>query len=148
MARASEPSLTDLTGEAILSGAFERLRPRLLAMIERRISRKLAARIDPEGVVQEAYIRAKPRWHASSPKPADLDAWVYGQVVDRLVELVRGALGQKQDGARDVPWPDGFTAPLAERPVDSQTGPPTAPARAERAQVWPAAPEPLDDSAR
>jgi DNA-directed RNA polymerase specialized sigma24 family protein len=135
MARASKPSLTDLTGEAILAAAFDRLRLRLLAMIERRIGRKMAARVDPEGVVQDAFIRARPRWLACNPKPADLDAWVYGQVLDRLIELVRSALGPEHDVARDSPWPDGSAAPLAEHVVDSQTGPATALSRAERCEV-------------
>jgi RNA polymerase sigma-70 factor, ECF subfamily len=128
----SKTTLSFLTGEAMLAEAFERLRPRLLAMIDRRTSRKLAARLDPEGVVQEAYIRARPRWQALSPKPADLDAWVYGQVVDRLIEVVRGALGPQHDVDREVPWPDGSAAPLAEHLVDSQTGPSSAMSRAER----------------
>ena len=67
MAKISSRTLTELTEEAILSAAFERLRPRLLAMIDRRIGRKLAARVDPEGVVQEAFIRARPT--VASPDP-------------------------------------------------------------------------------
>ena len=66
--KASNKSLPDLTGEAILSGAFERLRPRLLAMIDRRIGRKLAARIDPEGVVHEALPPRPTRWQAIEPE--------------------------------------------------------------------------------
>ena len=148
MARASKPSLTDLTGEAVLSGAFERLRPRLLAMVERRVGRKLAARVDPEGVVQEAFLRARPRWQALSPKPADLEAWVYGQVVDRLIELIRGALGPERDVAREVAWPEGSAAPLAQHLVDSQTGPTTALSRAERCEVVRTALEKLDPTDR
>src|SRR4051812_26580669 len=144
MPRPSKPSLTDLTGEAILSGAFERLRPRLLAMIERRVGRRVATRVDPEGVVQEAYLRARPRWQALNPKPVDLEAWVYGQVLDRLVELVRSALGPEHDVARDIPWPEGSASPLAEHLVDSQTGPMSALSRAERAEVVLTALERLD----
>ena len=135
MPRPSRTLLTDLTGHAILSGAFERLRPRLLAMVERRVGHKVAARVDPEGVVQEAYLRARPRWQALNPKPADVDAWVYGQVVDRLIELVRAALGPQRDVSRDVGWPDGSVVPLAEKLVDSQTGPVTALSRAERCEM-------------
>ena len=144
MPRPSRSSLSDLTGEAILSAAFERLRPRLLAMIERRVGHKVAMRVDPEGVVHEAFIRARPRWQELSPKPVDLDTWVYGQVVDRLIELVRSALGPEHNVARDIPWPDGSAAPLAERLVDSQTGPTSALSRAERSEVIRAALEKLD----
>jgi RNA polymerase sigma-70 factor (ECF subfamily) len=144
MAKGSKPSLTDLTGEAILSGAFDRLRSRLLAMVERRVSRKLAMRIDPEGVVQDAYIRARSRWQALSPKPADLDVWVYGQVIDRLTERIRSVLGPEQNVDRDIPWLDGSAAPLAERLADSQTGPTSALSRAERCEVVREALEKLD----
>jgi hypothetical protein len=42
----SKPTVSFLTGEAILAEAFQHPRPRLVAMINRRISSKLAARID------------------------------------------------------------------------------------------------------
>jgi RNA polymerase sigma-70 factor (ECF subfamily) len=100
-------------------------------MIDRRIGRKLSTRVDPEGVVQESFIRAKARWHALTPKPADLDAWVYKQVLDRLIELIRSALGREQDVDRDVNWPAGSVASL----VDSHTGPTSALSRAERCEV-------------
>jgi RNA polymerase sigma-70 factor (ECF subfamily) len=140
----SKTTLTFLTGEAILAGAFDRLRPRLVAMISRRISSKLAARIDPEGVIQEAFVRARPRWQALTPKPDNLDAWVYAQVLDRFRELVRGAMGAEHDVDREIAWPAGAVAPLAEHLVDSQTGPKTAVSRAERREVVRAALEKLD----
>jgi RNA polymerase sigma-70 factor (ECF subfamily) len=124
-----------LTGEVILAAAFDRLRPRLVAMINRRISAKLAARIDPEGVVQEAFVRARPRWQEPSPRPDDPDAWIYAQVLDRLRELIRGAMGPVHDVDRDILWPDEAVGPLAEHLVDSETGPRTALSRAERREV-------------
>jgi RNA polymerase sigma-70 factor (ECF subfamily) len=140
----SKTTLSFLTREAVLAGAFDRLRPRLVAMINRRISTKLAARIDPEGVVQEAYVRARPRWRELSPKPDDLDSWVYGQVIDRLRERVRGAMGPEHAIDREIAWPDGSAAPLAEHLVDSQTGPNAALSRAERRELVRAALEKLD----
>jgi RNA polymerase sigma-70 factor (ECF subfamily) len=140
----SKTTLSILTGEAILAGAFDRLRPRLLAMIDRRIGSKLALRMDPEGVVQEAFIRARPRWQTLTPKPDDLDVWIYAQVLDRLKELLRGALGPERDVNRDIAWPEGPAAPLVEHLVDSQTGPNTALSRAERCEAVRAALERLD----
>ena len=140
----SKPTLSFLTGEAMLAEAFQRLRPRLLAMIARRIGSKLAARIDPEGVVQEAFVRARPRWQALTPKPEDRDAWVYAQVLDRFREVVRRALGPEHNVDRDVAWPEGSAAPLAEHLVDSQTGPNTALSRAECREIVRAALEKLD----
>ena len=140
----SKTTLSTLTGDAILAAAFDRLRPRLVAMILRRVSSKMAARIDPEGVVQDAFVRARPRWQSLSPQPTDVDAWVYGQVLDRLKELIRGAMGPQHDVDREVGWAEGSAAPLAEHLVDSHTGPNTAVSRAERREVVRAALEKLD----
>lgn len=128
----------------MLAGAFDRLRPRLLAMIGRRIGSKLAVRIDPEGVVHDAFVRARPRWQSLSPQPTDPDPWVYGQVLDRLTELIRSAMGPKHDVDREIGWAGGSAAPLAEHVVDSHTGPDTALSRAERCEVVRAALEQLD----
>ena len=65
-------------------------------------------------------------------------------MVDRLVELIRGALGPEHNVDRDIAWPDGSVAPLAEHLVDSQTGPSSALSRAERCEVVRAALEKLD----
>jgi RNA polymerase sigma-70 factor (ECF subfamily) len=141
--RDSKTTLSNLTGEVVLAAAFDRLRPRLLALLNRRISSKLAARIDPEGVVHEAFLRARPRWHDLTPKPDDLDAWIYAQVLDRFREVARAALGPQHDVDREVP-----AAPIAEHLVDSQTGPATAFSRAERCDVLRAALDKLDPKDR
>lgn len=128
-------SFSSRTADAILHGAFERLRPRLLAMIHRRIGPKLATHVDPEGVVQEAYDRAWTRWPGLDPKPKKLDAWVYGQVRDRLIERIRSALGPEHDVGREVPGADDPAGGLAGLLVDSQTGPISALSRAERQEM-------------
>jgi len=127
----SKTTLSSLTGDAILVAAFERLRPRLLAMILRRVSSKMAARIDPEGVVQDAFVRARPRWQALSP-------------LDRLREVIRGAMGPEHDVDREIGGSHGSAAGLADHLVDSHTGPTTSVSRAERREVVRAALEKLD----
>ena len=104
-------------------------------MIERRIGRKLAVRIDPEGIVHEAYLRARLRWTEFQRKPFDLDTWIYGQVRDRLIEVIRIAMGPEHDVGRDVRWPDDTAAPWAECLIDSLTGPSGALSRAERCEA-------------
>ncbi len=140
----SKTTLSSLTGDAILAAAFERLRPRLVAMILRRVSSKMAARIDPEGVLQDAFVRARPRWQALAPQPMDVDSWVYGQVLDRLREVIRGAMGPEHDVDREIGGGHGSAAGLAEQLVDSHTGPTTSVSRAERREVVRAALEKLD----
>ncbi|MFO0892576.1 MAG: sigma-70 family RNA polymerase sigma factor [Isosphaeraceae bacterium] len=144
MSKSIKAPVDEPTGEVNLSTEIERLRPRLLAMIDRRVGRRLATRIDPEGVIQDTFVRASSRWQAMDPKPADIDAWIHRQVVDRLIEVIRGALGPTRDVDRDVPWPCNSADPLAEHLVDSQTGPTTALSRAERCAVVRAALERLD----
>jgi WD40 repeat protein len=144
----SKTTLSSLTGDAILATTFDRLRPRLMAMILRRVSSKMAARIDPEGVVHDTFVRARPRWQSLSPQPKEIDAWVYGQVLDRLRELIRAAMGPQRDVDREVGWAEGSAAPLAEYLVDSQTGPNSAVSRAERCEVVRAALEKLDPTDR
>ncbi len=148
MPRDSKPSLEDLTGEAILAGAFDRLRPRLLAMIGRRIGPRLAARVDPEAVVQDAYLRARDRWRAMEARPEDLDVWIYGQVIDRLNELIRSALGPKHDARREVPGRGPAADPMVDALADSHTGPESALSRAERREVVRAALGQLDPTDR
>ncbi len=63
----SKTTLSTLTGDLILVAVFERLRPRLVAMILRRVSSKMAGRIDPEGVVRDSFVRAHPRWRVLCP---------------------------------------------------------------------------------
>jgi RNA polymerase sigma-70 factor (ECF subfamily) len=73
-----------------------------------------------------------------------LAAWVYGQVLDRFREVVRRALEPEHNVAREVAWPEGSAALLAEHLVDSHTGPGTAISRVERREVVRAALEKLD----
>ena len=65
-------------------------------------------------------------------------------MLDRLRELVRGAMGPEHDVDREIVWRDGSVAPLVEHLVDSQTGPNTALSRAERREVVRAALARLD----
>ena len=74
-------------------------------------------------------------------RPGCLGLWPGGRPAHRAGPR---ALGPEHDVARDVPWPEGSAAPLAEHLVDSQTGPTTALSRAERCEVVRAALEKLD----
>ena len=130
-----------------LAEAFQRLRPRLIGFIGRRIGSELAVRIDPEGVIHEAYVRALPRWQGMTAKPDtfDVEAFVYRQVLDRLIELTRSALGPERDVRKTFRSPNtGAGDELADHFVDSHTGPKSALSRAERREVVRAALAQLD----
>jgi RNA polymerase sigma-70 factor, ECF subfamily len=130
-----DSKVPDPAGDDRLDEAFQRLRPRLLAFIGRRIGKELAVRIDPEGVVQEAYQRAQRRWRAMTTKPSKPDAFVRDQVLDRLIEVTRAALGREQDVRKAVRFLFGTSGDLADGFVDSHTGPKTALSKAERREM-------------
>src|SRR4051812_18280913 len=122
-------TFAQLVDEAILIEAFESARPKLVEMARRRIGSGLSARVDAEGVIQNAYLNARRRWMAATQKPTDLFLWLYGIVRDQTIDEIRAALGANRDAGRDVPWPDNSVAELAMRLAPAQTGPSTAAAR-------------------
>jgi RNA polymerase sigma-70 factor (ECF subfamily) len=128
----NKPStLSELVDEAVLTQAFMSAWPRLLAMAQRRVGAGLAPRVDPEGVVQNAFLRARQRWTTIAEKPADVHCWIYGVVRDQAIDEIRAALGPNRDANREQPLPDGSVAQLALRLIPSQTGPVTAAERNE-----------------
>jgi DNA-directed RNA polymerase specialized sigma24 family protein len=66
--RAEEEMPLTLADEAELARAFQTYRPKLLALVERRVGGKLKARVDVEGVLQDAFLRARRRWASYDPR--------------------------------------------------------------------------------
>ncbi len=128
-------TFSQLVDEAILIEAFEAARPRLLEMARRRIGPGLAARVDAEGVIQDAYLQARRRWVSMAEKPADLYCWIYGIVRSQAIDEIRAALEPNRDAGRDLPWPDNSVAELALKLAPAQTGPSTAAARNELVEL-------------
>jgi RNA polymerase sigma factor (sigma-70 family) len=128
-------TFSQLVDEAILIEAFESARPKLVEMARRRIGPGLAARVDADGVAQNAYLQARRRWMAATEKPADLYLWLYGIVRNQAIDEIRAALGANRDAGRDVPWPDNSVAEPAMRLAPAQTGPSTAAARKEMVEL-------------
>lgn len=126
-------SISQLVDESVLAQSFEEARDRLVAMARRRLGSGLASRVDPEGVVQNAYLRARQRWVVNGERPADLHAWIYGLVRDCTIDEIRAAMGPTRNAGRDIPWPDESVAQIALRMIPSQTGPSTVAARHEMA---------------
>ena len=63
----NEPSLpSSVIDLAILARLFEEHRPKLVAMVQRRMDPRLAARVGAEEVVNEAFLVAGRRWPAST----------------------------------------------------------------------------------
>jgi RNA polymerase sigma-70 factor (ECF subfamily) len=122
-----------LAHEAELTLAFETYRPKLMSLIQRRIDRRLTGRIDPEGVLQEAFLRARRKW-PNFDRRNDIYCWLYGIVRDRLIEMIRAASGPTRDAGREVPWPQDSAARMLDILASSSTGPATAVVREEQRQ--------------
>src|SRR5262245_471018 len=82
----SDPPLS-VTVLALLGQLWEECRPRLLAMLRRRIDPALAVRIDPEELLSESFIYASRQWKWFRGQEALSGyAWLYRVAFDRLIE--------------------------------------------------------------
>jgi RNA polymerase sigma-70 factor (ECF subfamily) len=104
-------------------------RARLRRMIAVYLDRRIAARIDPSDVVQEALAEAAqelPRYVREQPLP--FYPWLRRFAWQRLMQLHRHHIGAgKRSVAREETWPmplpDESAGDLAERLIDHQTSP-------------------------
>lgn len=129
---------------ASLGRMFEEYRPRLSAMLERRIDPSLARRVDPDDVLSEAFIVARIRWpnaaaqmQAESPgtTPSSKQyAWLYRLVLDTLIEVYRRHTRHKRDLRLDLPWPDASSIQLGLGLINQGTSPSDAVMRTELQQ--------------
>jgi len=112
---------------------FTASRSRLMAMVRRRVGPRLIARIDPEDVLQDVFLRAEREWSSDRPPPEHRDWWLYRLVWRRTIELMRAALGPNRNADRETPspWSDESAAQLADHLAKSQTGVSTAAGRKE-----------------
>ncbi|QDU55925.1 sigma-70 family RNA polymerase sigma factor [Aeoliella mucimassa] len=97
-------SLIRLGDLQALARVFALQRPRLLRTVQFRLDRRLAGRIDPEDVLQEAYLAAVDRiGHFSGETAASLYVWLRLIVTQCLADLYRRHHGaQKRDVGREV----------------------------------------------
>ncbi len=105
---------------------LEKHRQRLRRMIAARLERRLAARVDPSDIVQEALAdagRKLPSYARERPMP--YYPWLCRLALERLVRWRRSHLGTgKRDIAREGPQrPGRSTAALVDRLIDSGTSP-------------------------
>jgi DNA-directed RNA polymerase specialized sigma24 family protein len=107
---------------------LERFRPRLCRMVAVRLDRRLAARLDPADVVQEAIFEASQRLDEYlEERPLPFYPWLRRLTWKRLVKLHHRHLGtQKRSAGREEPLlrlPDESALELAERLVAPGTSP-------------------------
>lgn len=137
-----ELSRAALAGDGVaLAELFDRERPRLKRMIRLRLDGKLSRRVDPDDVLQEAYVDVLCRFDAYRRQYAGslpLRLWFRLILGQRLVELHRRHLGtQARDAGLEVSlhrggWPHATSASLAAQLQGKLTSASRAAIRAEQ----------------
>ncbi len=109
---------------------LEEHRPKLLAVIRRRLGPALRSRLDAEDVLQSAFLRAGARWSADEVwPPPSAYAWLYRIVRDCLLDAWRAETRQCRDVRQGLPWPDESSVQMGLGLVSPDTGPGSAVAR-------------------
>lgn len=109
---------------ARLGQLFEEHRPRLLRMVQRRIDRSLAKRIDPEDILSEAFLDASRKWSAfRGTQEVTPYAWLYRIVWDRLIETWRRESRAQRDHRQEMPWPEHSSVQMELGIVAAGTSP-------------------------
>jgi RNA polymerase sigma-70 factor (ECF subfamily) len=117
---------------AELGRHFDECRPRLLAMLRRRIDLSLAVRIVAEDVLNDVFLEACRKWGRFQGQ-SDLSpyVWLYGIVRDRLIDAYRRETRGRRDLHRDLPWPEQSSVQLGLCLIDPGTNPASAAVRDE-----------------
>jgi len=122
-----QSSVADL---AALGKTLEEHRPRLLAMLRRRID---TAPIDPEDILQDTFLLARRRWQQFKEQAAMTPyAWLYRLALDSLVEewRRRNRAGRNQE----MPLPDRSSVLMVGAILRSGTTPSVRAVRDEQEQ--------------
>src|SRR5262249_21819629 len=125
-------SIADL---ALLGRLFEEHRPRLLAMVQRRMDPALAARVGAEDILAEAFLLARGRWgRFREQSEVTAYAWLYRITLDCLIEAWRRETRAPRDLHRAMPWADASSVQLGLGLVCPGTSPSEAAGREELRQ--------------
>jgi RNA polymerase sigma-70 factor (ECF subfamily) len=108
---------------------------KLSAMVGRMIGPRREARIDADGVLQAAYLRARDRWVDRPPEPSARYCWLYGIVRDQVLDEIRKAMGATRSLDREISMPDDSVAEVVMGLVRSQTSPSGVAVRREEAAM-------------
>jgi RNA polymerase sigma-70 factor (ECF subfamily) len=137
-----ETSIEDLleragrSEQSAVGRLLEYHRRRLRRMVAARLNQKLAARIDPSDVVQEALFEAQGRLpEYIRQRPVPFFVWLREIARDRLVGWVRRHTAQKRNAFRDLSMSGSSSGAggqtLVDSLVDSGTSPSSRAIRAE-----------------
>lgn len=123
---------------AALGALFAHYRDRLHKMVRLRLDRRIAGRLDPSDVLQEAYLDVARRFPSYAAAPGvPFYVWLRELTGQRLIELHRRHLGAKmRDAGQEVSLhrggiPQASSASLAQQLLAGLTSPTQAAIRAE-----------------
>lgn len=113
---------------------WEEHRQRLLVFATWRLDPALAARYDPEDILQDAFLIAARRWPqvCRQPDPSVRKVWLYGLVHGHLIEVARAARRKGKATVADVPMPARSSVHILLGLVSPTTDPLDAAARGEQ----------------
>jgi len=137
-----------------LASAFDAQRARLKTIVGFRMDARLAGRVDPDDVLQEAFLNASKRAaHVEGDTDDSLFVWLRLITIQTLADVYRRHLGaQKRDAGREMtkqPAETGTTSlSLAAGLLGHLTSPTRALRRVERAEQLVAALDRLSDTDR
>ncbi len=134
--RNEELSLPTTVAEmAALGALFESQRPRLLAMLQRRLDPALSARLDPEDILSQAFLQAHRKWNSFKAQSVMTPyAWLYRIVLDCLIDTWRRETRGLRDPDREMHWPERSSIQLGLSLVHPGTSPSEAVVREELRQ--------------
>ncbi len=134
-----------------LAELFSRERERLWRVVHFRMAEPLRGRLDPDDVLQEAFLAASQRLKHYAEGPATSPfIWLRMLVNQTLVDLHRQHLGaQRRDAAREVsleraPYGQATSASVAIQLIGAFTSPSGAAARADNLALVQSAIETMD----
>lgn len=132
MQREEPPQPSSNEDLAALAKLLQEYRPKLLAMVRRRIDPRLSARLDPEDILSDAFLLARRKW-ADFKGQAGMTpyAWLYRIVLDCMIEAWRRHTRGGRDPDREMPWPQRSSIQMGLGLVGKGISPTSAAAREE-----------------
>lgn len=139
MTQMAETGRDGMRDEADLAVQFARGRPRLRRLVAFRLPPQLQGRVDPDDVLQDAYLAAAQRLRhfAAADPPVPPFVWLRTVVLQTLADACRHHLGaQKRDAFREVSIEalatgEGTSAAIVVRLAGDLTSPSQVAARAD-----------------
>src|SRR5438445_4569255 len=125
-------SVADLAG---LGKLWDEQRPKLLAMVQRRLDPALAARLDAEDILNNTFFAARVKWSRFKQQSSiTAYAWLYRITLDCLIEAWRRTTRDCRDPRAEMPFPEHSSVQLGLGLLTTGTSPSAAAVREELQQ--------------